>query len=47
MKLTRESGPGDHRYPRIPNSERGYGTSHCVKVWKDLVESYLKYHSET
>jgi hypothetical protein len=24
-----------------------YGTSHCVKVRKDLVESYLKYHPET
>jgi hypothetical protein len=47
MKLTRESWSGDHRYPRIPNFERGYGTSDCVKVWKDLVESYLKYHSET
>jgi hypothetical protein len=47
MKLTRESWSGDHRYPHIPNFKRGYGTSQCVKVWKDLVEPHLKYHSET
>jgi hypothetical protein len=24
-----------------------YGTQQCVKVWKDLVERYLKYYPET
>jgi hypothetical protein len=24
-----------------------YGIQHCVKVWKDLVKWYFKYHSET
>jgi hypothetical protein len=24
-----------------------FTAQHCVKVWKDLVERYFKYHSET
>ena len=51
VKLTFAVHESQHvSFLSLPHSKfgmRGYGTSHCVKVWKDLVESYLKYHSET